>query len=153
MSPLVVPDEKIIPGLGAQIGRRKFLQLVGAGAATTAAGGIALWLIKRPKHPVRTSTAYPTAPSAGSRPAKDVVIALTASPDTIALFPGAPTNVWKYTGKVVEGDPGSLQAVAGSYLGPTLHLHKGQKVRRTYHSFFRTGSWTVIISSPMLPTR
>ena len=59
----------------------------------------------------------------------DVEIALKASPATVALFPGEPTHVWQYSGKVLRGDSSCLQNLPGGYLGPTIRLRKGQKVR------------------------
>jgi FtsP/CotA-like multicopper oxidase with cupredoxin domain len=117
-------------GLQTTIDRRTLLRLLGAGGAAIAAGGAGLWLRDRamrsavePDH----GTLPPSA--AGSNRPPDVEIALKASPATVSLLPGAPTRVWKYTGEVLRGDPGCLQATPGSYLGPTLHLRKGQRVR------------------------
>ena len=129
MSLPVEPSKKIRTGAGAHIGRRTFLWLVGAGAATAATAGTAFWFRERREPPVLAGAIKPASIATGSSAAQNVVIALTASPATVPLYAGNPTQVWKYTGKVLQGDPGSLQEVPGSYLGPTLRLHKGQKVR------------------------
>jgi FtsP/CotA-like multicopper oxidase with cupredoxin domain len=59
----------------------------------------------------------------------DVEIALSAAPSEVRILTGAPTYVWRFTGKVVKGPVESLQTIPDSYLGPTLRLKRGQKVR------------------------
>jgi FtsP/CotA-like multicopper oxidase with cupredoxin domain len=59
----------------------------------------------------------------------DVEIALSAAPSTAQILPGAPTEVWRFTGTVLRGPASAVQPIAGSYLGPTLRFRRGQKVR------------------------
>ena len=59
----------------------------------------------------------------------DVEIALTALPAEVSILSGAPTRVWRFTGRVLKGPVQSLQTMPDSYLGPTLRLRRGQKVR------------------------
>ena len=59
----------------------------------------------------------------------DVEIELSLNVAKIAILKGDKTNVWKVRGKVLKGSPDSVKNMAGSYLAPTIHLHKGQKVR------------------------
>jgi FtsP/CotA-like multicopper oxidase with cupredoxin domain len=59
----------------------------------------------------------------------DVELALTAAPSAIQILPGAPTQVWAYSGSVIKGPPNTVQSLPGSYLGPIIRLHTGQKVR------------------------
>jgi len=59
----------------------------------------------------------------------DVEIALTAAPAELVILPGAPTEVWRFTGRVLKGPANSLQAIPNSYLGPTIRLARGQNVR------------------------
>jgi blue copper oxidase len=59
----------------------------------------------------------------------DVELALTAAPSTVQILPGAPTQVWAYSGSVVKGPPSTIQSLPGSYLGPIIRLQTGQKVR------------------------
>lgn len=56
-------------------------------------------------------------------------ITLTAGLDSVQILPGATTEVWRYQGEVIQGDPSTIQSIPGSYLGPILHLRQGQKVR------------------------
>ena len=59
----------------------------------------------------------------------DIDFELTAVEKDISLFSGSLTNVWTFESKLVKGDASSLTAIDGSYLGPTIHVSKGQKVR------------------------
>ena len=59
----------------------------------------------------------------------DVELVLTAAPDEVRVLPGAPTRVWRFTGRVVKGPADTLQALPGSYLGPIIRLRRGQRVR------------------------
>jgi FtsP/CotA-like multicopper oxidase with cupredoxin domain len=59
----------------------------------------------------------------------DVHIELQAGRGEVALRPGKATATWRYTGRVLKGDPATLQADPGSYLGPTIRLRRGQRVR------------------------
>ena len=59
----------------------------------------------------------------------DIEIELTARPAQSQILPGRPTDVWQFTGRVIKGPSSSLEPVKASYLGPTLRLRRGQKVR------------------------
>lgn len=59
----------------------------------------------------------------------DVHIELRAVRSEVPLRPGKQTAVWRYTGRLLAGDPASLQMDADSSLGPTLRLRRGQRVR------------------------
>jgi FtsP/CotA-like multicopper oxidase with cupredoxin domain len=59
----------------------------------------------------------------------DVELALTAEPGEARILAGTPTRVWRYTGRVIKGPREALQPVPDSYLGPTLRLQRGQRVR------------------------
>ncbi|RLA25565.1 MAG: multicopper oxidase family protein [Gammaproteobacteria bacterium] len=58
----------------------------------------------------------------------DVEISLTGEVKYVPIFSGPQTRVWKVTGEVLKGDQGIITN-EGSYLAPTIRLHKGQKVR------------------------
>lgn len=59
----------------------------------------------------------------------DLAIELTARPQSLALRSGPATAAWSYEAKVLKGDPTSVLVHPNSALGPTLHAHKGQKLR------------------------
>lgn len=49
-------------------------------------------------------------------------------PDQVHILPGQPTAIWRYEGKVLDGDPRALQQAPGSTL-PILRLRQGQRIR------------------------
>lgn len=59
----------------------------------------------------------------------DIDLTLLAAPAETQILAGAPTRVWRFTGTVNKGPAGSLQTIPDSYLGPTIRVRKGQKVR------------------------
>ena len=59
----------------------------------------------------------------------DVEIRLRAEPAEVKILAGQPTRVWSYRGEVLKGDPGAVQHIPGSYLGPILRFRTGQAVR------------------------
>jgi FtsP/CotA-like multicopper oxidase with cupredoxin domain len=59
----------------------------------------------------------------------DVEVRLTAKPDVHPIFPGTPTQVWRYEGEVLKGLPDTLNSSPESYLGPTFQVETGTKVR------------------------
>lgn len=88
--------------------RRNMLQALGAGAGLAAAP----W-------PLRAALAAE---------APDLVLRLTAAPDTARVRAGGETAVLRYTGEVLRGRADALRPSA-SYLGPTLELRRGERVR------------------------
>jgi FtsP/CotA-like multicopper oxidase with cupredoxin domain len=75
----------------------------------------------------REAMGSPLAQSATATP--DVELALTASPGEAQVLTGAPTSVWRFTGRVVKGPASAMETIPGSYLGPILRLRRGQRVR------------------------
>lgn len=121
------------------INRRNFLRLSGAGlaasvvaacgAATTgfSTSGSATGAPGISAGAVAAATPRPTLTGAAFSP--DVEIGLTAAPDSVNIFSGQTTKVWKLSGEVLQGDPGTLQPLTDTYLGPIMRLNKGQRVR------------------------
>jgi FtsP/CotA-like multicopper oxidase with cupredoxin domain len=102
--------------------RRDFLAGMGAGAAVA---------LGRPKVLDRFHS-WPAGGSslaAQSSVSVDVELELRAAPGTAAIVQGTATRVWSYSGRVLKGPPTVVQAIAGSYLGPTLRFQTGQRVR------------------------
>ncbi len=60
--------------------------------------------------------------------APDLVLRLTAAPGRLTLWSGAQTAVLRYSGEVLRGRAEALLPPAG-YLGPTLELRRGERVR------------------------
>jgi FtsP/CotA-like multicopper oxidase with cupredoxin domain len=90
--------------------RRDVLRLLGAGAVGSA--------VPMPIGQQPSATFVP-----------DVDLRLTAAPGRVQILPGQATSVWQFTGSVIRGPADSLQPMPGSYLGPTLRLRHGQRVR------------------------
>ena len=62
----------------------------------------------------------------------DLEFNLLSSRDTMEIFPGESTEVWRYTGEVVKGDKSNMTVIENSYLGPIFHVRTGQVVRIYY---------------------
>ena len=114
------------------IRRRQFLKAAAAGATTTLLAGCGLPAMRTNPRTART------APSAGANNvistassdfAPDVEIALRAQQGAVDIHTGGPTNVWTVTGDLLQGEPTALQPLPESYLGPTIRVRTGQKVR------------------------
>ena len=58
----------------------------------------------------------------------DLILRLVAGSDRMKIWRGGPTAVLRYRGQVVRGRPDALRP-SGSYLGPTLDLRRGERVR------------------------
>ena len=102
------------------ISRRKFLKIGAAGTFGFMTGGPGMFL----KIPPATAATIK-----GSDFTPDVEIDLTATPAEVPILSGSPTGVWRFEGKLLKGKHDSLQNHDDSYLGPTIRVHKGQKVR------------------------
>lgn len=107
------------------ITRRRFLIYGGLGAATlgiaACAGGVLPTTLRKAPAPV--SPAKITTSAAG------LEFKLTARKTELPILPGKATQVLSYTGDVLQGDPGAVMAVPGSYLGPIVHVTRGQTLR------------------------
>lgn len=64
----------------------------------------------------------------------DVELELVSRNASLTLLPGSPTAVMKYDAHVLSGPPDTLMDIPGSYLGPLLRFHQGQKVRIRYRN-------------------
>ena len=83
-----------------------------------------------------TPTTYTLAPTATLDKANvpfepDVELTLRAIHDEASIVDGQPTQIARYVGEVHKGSAAVLQPIVDSYLGPTIHLNRGQNVRIT----------------------
>lgn len=101
--------------------RRRFLQFAAFGTVAAAWPGFVL----------AEATKMGNAPSNTFKP--DVEIELTARTATVPLRTGTATRVFQYQGKLLKGPPATLTEMP-SYLGPTLNLIRGQKVRIIFYN-------------------
>jgi FtsP/CotA-like multicopper oxidase with cupredoxin domain len=105
-------------------GRRRFLQQAG----TVALGGLLLGgrALASAAHSMPPAEATPD-----FNP--DVEIDLAAVVDKVSLLPGAPTTVWRFTGKVLRGNADALSFLESSESGPrfvpVVRARRGQKLR------------------------
>ena len=102
--------------------RRQMLKLAGYGALGLMANPI--WPFSEPSVAGQDAT---SAALSEFRP--DLDISLIAQPDAVNIFPGDPTEVWRYHAVVHSGDPARVVTLPGSYLGPIIRLNRGEKVR------------------------
>src|SRR3989338_4788066 len=58
----------------------------------------------------------------------DVILRILAKPDMASIWKGEQTAVFRYVGEVIKGRRDALRP-SGSYLGPTLDLLRGERVR------------------------
>jgi FtsP/CotA-like multicopper oxidase with cupredoxin domain len=94
--------------------------LLFAGGAALAACGLS---------PAGTAAPMPAPRGPSPDFAPDLELKLRAAPAEAAILPGRTTQVWSYQAELLKGDPASLQVIPGSYLGPTIRVRRGQKVR------------------------
>jgi FtsP/CotA-like multicopper oxidase with cupredoxin domain len=100
--------------------RREFIQLAGMGAVSLALSSCQLQPLFGPQE---------TSKDGQLQAEPDIELSLTARPDTIALFEGALTSVWRYHGEVISGPSDALRTIPDSYLGPIISVNKGATVR------------------------
>jgi FtsP/CotA-like multicopper oxidase with cupredoxin domain len=100
--------------------RREFLESIAISAAAISG--------RRLMRPLQALASSGTAPQNTPAFAPNVEIQLTAQPAQHEIVSGALTDTWSYTGRLLKGRPGTLES-SGSYLGPTIRLQRGDKVR------------------------
>jgi len=59
----------------------------------------------------------------------DVELTLLARPDITPILPGAASEVWRYTARLIKGPDDTLTHSDDSYVGPLIRLRRGQRVR------------------------
>jgi len=111
---------------GCMNDRRNFLKRVGYGALGVITAGSAAPFFDR-----LAAAAGDNTPSAnGFNPDLDILMA--SRPGKVDLFPGEGTRTWQYQASVIAGDPSRVVTIPGSYLGPIIKAHKGEKIRIRY---------------------
>lgn len=102
--------------------RRQFLKYALASTAAATLPGFGL---------AQGQRVLNTNPNPAFRP--DVEIEFTSRIAEVQILPGARTSVFKYDGHVLRGPKTVLKTLSG-YLGPTLSLVHGQKVRILFYN-------------------
>ena len=106
------------------LSRRDFLRLVGFGGAAMVLNkpiGLLNLHSFSPAHSRAQTQMDPFMP--------DAEIAKTAAPRSVQILPGAQTQVWSYTGELLNGSGVTVQNLPGCYLGPILRARSGTKIR------------------------
>jgi FtsP/CotA-like multicopper oxidase with cupredoxin domain len=111
--------------MSSSISRRDFLKQSASGvfalaAASTWMGRAGAMSTSMPLQPPRKATS-------GFKP--DVEFELYCQNAEVSVLAGAKTRVQKYSAKLLHGPDNTITDLPGSYLGPMIRLHKGQKVR------------------------
>lgn len=76
------------------------------------------------------ANAEPQTPArAASDPPADLDLVLRAARARAQVLTGRPTDVWRFSARVLSGAVEALSPVDDAYLGPTLRVRKGQRVR------------------------
>ena len=103
-------------------GRRQFLKLAGYGTLGVLAGGT--W----PFIDLSAASQHAMADQNTASP-PDLDLSLIARPAQVPIFPGEPTQVWRYQVIIHRGSQDRVIQLPGSYLGPIIKAHRGEKVR------------------------
>jgi FtsP/CotA-like multicopper oxidase with cupredoxin domain len=122
--------------------RRKFLYLLGGSATasflsacrpgTTAIDTTMATATSQPVQTTATAVFTPTAQTdAPTSFVPDVEITLRAILTEHTFQDESPTQMLKYRGTIEKGGDHVLQEISNSYLGPTINVQRGQKVRLT----------------------
>ncbi len=72
----------------------------------------------------------------------DVEFDLYCKPNKVSILTGAKTQVLQYSALLKTGPKETLVNIPGTYLGPIIHLQKGQKVRINLHNGLTESSVT-----------
>ena len=59
----------------------------------------------------------------------DVIIELAANEQLMDVGNGSEVKYWSYSGKLIKGHKHNLSPIAGSYLGPSIEVKTGDRVR------------------------
>ncbi|MDC8802694.1 multicopper oxidase family protein [Halomonas pacifica] len=102
--------------------RRSVLRRIGGVAALSTLVGAGVWL-----GGYRPALRAASASTAMEGPF-DVDLRVRAHPDKVAILPGAPSDVWRYTAERIVGPEDTLMPVGESYAGPLIRLFRGQRV-------------------------
>lgn len=103
--------------------RRRLLQCLGLSAVAAAVAPERLFATGEQGAQDRSGQSEP-----------DIEVGITAQPTEMPILSGRPTKVWKFSGELVKGPPGTVENLPDSYLGPMLRLRQGQKVRVRFHN-------------------
>ncbi len=64
----------------------------------------------------------------------DVELSLRATPDSVRILAGEPSEVWRYKAELEKGPADTVAENTAGYLGPTIRLRRGQTVKIRIHN-------------------
>ena len=64
----------------------------------------------------------------------NIIIKLTAKQQLVDVGDGIKAKFWSYTGELIKGPKKTLQTINDSYLGPTIEVRSGDKVRIIFNN-------------------
>ncbi len=105
-------------------GRREFIKktaIAGASLLPLQSLGFEDFAQKKIKEVLRDT------PSIDFKP--DIDIEMFASEEKIQILSGKATKTWRFSGKILKGPTSTLSQESNSFIGPTIRLRRGQKVR------------------------
>ncbi len=120
---------KQVQPAATMMNRRSTVRAAGVGALLMLVGGVGALLAGYGPFPKSPAPTVKSAAQGSTAFTPDVEVVLTATKKSAPLRAGAVTAVWSYQGEVKKGDPGAVQTIPNSYLGPIIRVHQGQKVR------------------------
>ncbi|MFV0458329.1 MAG: multicopper oxidase family protein [Actinomycetales bacterium] len=123
------------------ISRRR---LLGWGVGACAAVALPGCTGRQSATPSASASGTPQTPSAVELEpqVRDLTLRLWAEASDAQIVPGTTSPVYRYQAEVLDGDPASVQP-GTSYLGPTLHLRSGQRVRVNFENRLPEGETIV----------
>ncbi len=70
----------------------------------------------------------------------DIVLEIEAKETKLVFESGIESNLWCYEGKILKGPKSTLKKAAGSYLGPTIEVKSGDKIRIKFRNSLKEKS-------------
>lgn len=107
----------------SQLNRRNFISSLAGSSALLALGALG-----QHADAVEHGSGKSLSPDPSPDFHPDVELELTALRDTAQLLPGAPTPIWRYDGKVLQGDSNAFTTLPNSSV-PVIRVRNGQRIR------------------------
>jgi hypothetical protein len=107
--------------------RRDFLRLAGLSTGSLAFSGIIAACAPYLNPEISATPTSPVVPTLSTT--EDLEVILRATAGTADIFPDHTTNILRYQAEAIQGPPASVLVTPNSYLGPIIHVRRGQNFR------------------------